>query len=340
MLVKTQIKKQWFFKNEKFDADNFIGKIQFDPVWRITSSNSNEEIVKAALNRNPLSFIEETFPLIESSAHLVECNVVKAIGNFNQNSNGFGLFLEGEINGFSRLTSLEIIDYGINENIEKDVVEDFDDIRLTDYVNDSIFNFELAQINRFSSEFSLVGSFAGNHYDYDIALQNKIYVKAVAWGIMQKNSMPVWIEYLVDAAMNFKEGDLKMAALNYYSAYENFVTIIHDQMAFEYFARKSTKTEHDLTDLRKFAQNRKRLAGKAADIARHLDLFVDNLKPTINKLDGLSDIRNSVAHGSAQTITNDEVIDIAYHILIFIHTIGSQTNIKEKDWKAVIKCTR
>jgi hypothetical protein len=336
VLVKITIEKDWFYDEKKFPIAYYLKNNQFNISSSISLLSKNGEIIKDVLINDPILFVETTLPLIKLSKEVIECSVSKQIGDVNHRSNEFAFFLGGKVKGFSRLTSFEIKEYGISDDFSNEVNFEFEEVSLTNSINGSNITLELNDVNRFNSEFSLVGSFSGDNRDYQIATANSIYVKAVAWGVSQEPSVPAWIEYLVDAALNVKNHDYKMSALNYYSAYENFVSIIHDQMIFTYFAKKALKIDDEFKELKKFAQYRKRLSRKATDVAKHLNLFDNNLKPIISQLDRYSETRNDIAHGAATNINLSDVVDMAYFIFVYIHTIGSNTNITDDDWKAVV----
>ncbi|CAI1920340.1 Uncharacterised protein [Serratia fonticola] len=329
MQVKTKIKKLWFNQREKFPLGYYFKKHRWDKS--VGSENSNEEIIRDVLKVNPLLLIETTFPLIHICKKVIECSYSRKIGDVTSDSNSFGVIFDGRIAGFTRLTGLDIDEYGIDVSKESD----YELITLISSFNDSNLNLSLHDYNRFTGQFSLIGSFQGVNEDYDILLDNKMYVKARFWGLTSNATNPAWIEYLIDAAINYKNDDYKMAALSYFSAYENFVSIIHDKFIFERYARTVLKTTEEFNELRSFSQNRKRLAAKSSDVAKYLNRLDDDLKRIINKLNGYADKRNSIAHGSAMNLDFD-VTDMAYNILVYIYTIGYGINILEDGWKKII----
>lgn len=329
MQVKTKIKKLWFNQREKFPLKHYFDNHQWDKS--VDNESSNEEIIKDILKVNPLLLVETTFPLIRVFRKVIECASSREIGDVDRHSSSFGVFFDGEIEGFTRLTGLDIDEYGINEAEGSN----YELVSLISEFNDSRLNLSLHDYNRFTGKFSLIGNFQGVSHDYDILLYNKMCVKANFWGLPSSVDNPAWIEYLIDAAINYSNNDHKMAALNYFSAYESFVSTIHDQFIFERFARTALKTPQEFVEARKFSQNRKRLAAKSSDVANYLDLFDDDLKRVVNKLAGYADKRNLIAHGSATTIDFD-VVEMAYNILVYMYTIGYRINILQDDWKGII----
>ncbi|ECI5354354.1 hypothetical protein DVF26_21110 [Salmonella enterica subsp. enterica] len=329
MRVRTKIKKSWFQQLEKFPLSHYFDKHK----WRksVGAGNSNEDIIKDILKVDPLLLIETTFPLIQVYEEIVECNDYREIGDVDRHSNSFGVFFNGKFDGLTRLTGLDIEEYGVSCNEESD----YKLVTLENEINDSKLNLSLHDYNRFTGNFSLIGNFQGVSEDYDILLYNKMYVKAKFWGLPSCISNPTWIEYLIDAAINYANSDYKMAALNYFSAYENFTSIIHDEFIFEHFARTALRTEDEFKNARNFSQNKKRLAAKSADVAKYLNLFNEDLKKVINKLNNYADNRNAIAHGSATSL-NFDVVDMAYNILIYIYTIGYGINVLPDNWKCII----
>ena len=333
MLVKTKIKKDWFFRDDKLPAGYFSSKHQFQINW--TETDSNESLIRESLKLEPIVVIETMFPLIETRKIVVQDLNISPIGDVGRGDHSFGLFAEGKVDGFIRLTGFEVKEYGMLDPMGHDLDDKYDDITLLNEINESKYSLELHDYNRFNGKFSLVGSFIGDSNDYDLTLYNDFNVKAVVWGVHRNSIVPVWIEYLVDAALNYQAKDHKMASLNYYSAYENFVSIIHDQLIFNYLAKKNRKTDIEITELRKFAQSRKKLSAKATAVAKFLDVFNGQLKSVINKLDTYSEKRNMIAHGSASDI-NYDVTDMAYLILVYMFCIGKRDNVIENDWKKMI----
>lgn len=332
MQVKTKIKKKWFDKREKFPKAIYLKKHSF--LSKINSQSNNDDLIKEVLSTDPLLLIERTIPLIRVRKEVVECTSVREIGDLDRFPSSFGVFLDSQAKGFSRLTGLDIDEYGVKDS---DTDTDTDDkLDLLADINGSSLSLSLHEFSRFNGKFTLVGSFQGNPHDFDIMLTNRIFVKAKFWGVPSNIDSPSWLEYLIDAAINYMNHDHKMAALNYFSAYESFVSTIHDKFIFERFARKALKTDDEFNDARKFSQNRKRLAAKATDVAKYLELFDQNLKQVINKLAGYADKRNLIAHGTTTTLDFD-VSDMAYYILTFIYTIGYRDNVLSNDWKNVIK---
>ncbi|MBF4258700.1 hypothetical protein EAY27_02880 [Vibrio anguillarum] len=329
MQVKTKIKKKWFDRREKFPKAYYLSENMF--LSKINSQSNNDDLIKEVLSTNPLLLIETTIPLIRVHKQVVECTSAREIGDLDRFSSSFGVFLDGQVKGFSRLTGLDIDEYGIKDS-DTDIYNELD---LLADVNDSSLSLSLHDFSRFNGKFTLVGSFQGDPYDFDIMLTNKIFVKAKFWGVPSNIDSPSWVEYLIDATINYMNHDYKMAALNYFSAYESFVSTIHDEFIFERFARKALKTDDEFNDARKFSQNRKRLSAKATDVAKYLGLFDQNLKRVINKLADYADKRNLIAHGTTTTLDFD-VSDMAYYILTFIYTIGYRDNVLSNDWKNVI----
>jgi len=331
MLVKNRVKKDWFFERCTVSLTRyFLSKYQFTNDW--TEINTKELLIREGLKLEPIAVIEIMFPLIKTKKTLSEVIALKPIGNVGREDYSFGVFADAKVNDCVRLTSLEIDDYGLLE--EQDKSDDYDEISLLKDINDSRYDLSLHSFNRFSGEFSLVGSFNGDSYDYEIACERNFCVKAIAWGILDSSS-PAWIEYLVDASLNFQTKDYKMAGLNYFSAYENFVSIIHDDLIFDYLARKSGKTDVEMTDLRAFAQKRKRLSAKAISVAKFLNMYDDHMKSLVKKLDKYSEKRNQIAHGSATNI-NYDVSDMAYLIIAYMFCVGRQDNVLESDWNDVV----
>lgn len=329
MMVKTKIKKSWFKKQEKLPLKFYFNKHIVDRGVGIESSN--DEIVRDVLKVDPLLLIETTFPLIEVYEKIIECDDNKEIGDVTYRSDSFGVFFNGEFKYFSRLTGVNIEEYGVN--VPKEL--DYELASLQNEFNDSKLNLSLHDYNRFTGQFSLIGSFQGVSDDFDILVENGMYVKANFWGVPSNIDSPAWIEYLIDAAINYANNDYKMAALNYFSAYENFVSIIHDQFIFERYARKALKTTIEFNEVRSFSQNRKRLSAKSTDVAINLNMFDDDLKQVIKKLDLYAEKRNKIAHGATTNIGFD-VADMAYYILIYMYTIGYGINILQNDWKYII----
>ncbi|WP_199479036.1 hypothetical protein [Vibrio harveyi] len=333
MQVKTKIKKLWFNQREKFPLKHYFSEYQWQKS--VDEESSNEEIIKDVLKLNPLLLVETTFPLIRVSNQVIECDSAREIGEVDRYSHSFGVFFDGKISNFTRLTGLDISEYGIKDDPNSESI-DYEQVCLTNELNDSKIYLKMHDFNRFTGEFTLIGNFDGVYDDYDILLYNKLFVKATFWGIPSNINSPAWIEYLIDATINYMNGDHKMAALSYFSAYENFVSTIHDQFIFERYARRALKTTEEFTEARKFAQNRKRLAAKSTDVAKYLDMFDDDLKRVINKLSGYADKRNEIAHGTTTTL-NFDVVDMAYHILVYMYTVGYREKVLQNDWKGIIK---
>jgi len=332
MLVKNRIKKDWFFERKAVPlAHYFQSQHQLTNDW--TEINTNKSLIRMALKVEPIAVIEIMFPLIETKEILSEVIALKPIGNVGREDYSFGVFVDAKVNDCVRLTSLEIDSYGLLE--EQDKSDDYDEISLLKEINDSRYDLSLHSYNRFSGEFSLVGSFNGDNHDYEIACERNFCVKAIAWGILNSASSPAWIEYLVDASLNFQTKDYKMAVLNYFSAYENFVSIIHDELIFDYLAKKSGKTDVEMTDLRAFAQKRKRLSAKATSVAKFLNMYDGHMKTLIKELDEYSEKRNQIAHGSATDI-NYDVPYMAYLIIAYMFCIGRQNNVLGSDWNDVV----
>jgi hypothetical protein len=334
LLVKNRIKKEWFSLFGKCKDKEYYSNycIELD----ILQYNSFKDFFQANFAYKKIDLLEFLFPQIQLKYIVTKPLYETTFNDEHYRDGKFGVIYNGKIEEFNRITSLEIESYGIFQSKDSN---QYDDIYLTNNINDSSFNLHLNSFNKLNGEFSLIGEFSGDYSDYTIIDFNGLnfHAKVKITGLLKNQNYPAWMEYVIDGILNYQNQDYKMSILNSYSAFENFVTVIHDIFIFEYLAHKTKKQQSELLQLKNFGQEKKRLFQKAKDVISFLGL--DDLQSVLDQIETYEKTRHKIAHGTIKnsTLSEENFQDIIYCIISFILSISINENLNASNWQTIIK---
>jgi len=333
--ICRKIKSLWFPKKINIDPLLFFRLYPLNMTWSQGEARSN--LIKQMFLVDPIRVLEMLSSQIEEQYIVSKRLALDLISPETYKLDVFGLIGKGKIDKFNRVTTVSIEEFGIFDSKESNA---YDDIYLTNDINGSTLDLELFNVNRFDGSFYVFGTFSGDHMDYDIALSQGVLAKLCVRGIKKQSQSPPWSEYLVDGILNNEGGDSKMAILTLYSAFENFITILHDDLIFEILANKAQKSAGDLRRLRAFAQQKKLFENKTQDVVTFLEMGPQNqgftaFNAILKDIEKVAKVRHSIAHGAVSE-TKENVLDIAYKIIVAIYSIGLRRDIEGEDWKGIL----
>lgn len=334
MLVKNKIKQEWYSNFIKNKDKSYFKNYEYD--LNVSDFKDFKEFFKISFELERMKVIEFLFPQIQ--AKKIVSNKLQ-IGTFNDDDyrkGFFGIKANGEIPEFSRITSLVVEEYGVFKSKDSN---NYSDIYLTDTINESEFKLQLNYYNQLSGAFNLTGEFRGDYQDYSMLEWNDIgfHCKLSVNGLLKNTPYPSWIEYIIDSVINYNNKDYKMNVLNLYSAFENFITTIHDKFIFEHLAHKTGKNIKDIDNLRSFSQERKRLFLKVEQIIDFLGL--SKLKEAINNIEKYETDRHRIAHGAVKNneLSNIDYIDMLYSVVFVILSVSTNSILDTDEWLQSIK---
>jgi len=292
---------------------------------------SSKELILLALKRKPTSLVCFLFPQISHTIEQVSLSLECDDHDFRDSYKNTIISVL-QIENYSRLLNVELVDYGI---LEEGNFSHGGGL-ISDFGEGEIF-LDIIAHNGFNSSITLKGYATGGSETFYTTDFWPTKARISVSGIKKTNNTPSWIELIADSAL--EAGHRGMAFFSMFAALENLIATIHDEFMFEYFLTKDTKKESIKEKIRLFASRNTTLRNKLNHITTTL-LCRKNKFPefyrVVKKWENLIKTRDMIAHGG-QGDLNIEIEEAMYLVLSIIFTIALQKDVGSLGWSNFLK---
>jgi len=189
-----------------------------------------------------------------------------------------------------------------------------------------------------------------------------IYVK----GILKKDNIPPFTEYILEACINIKYNNKKMAYMNLFSSLDNFIELLYKK-TFEYFLKRypyllygediksqdilnKNIDDEDIKDFDYWLQNkicyysnssRRLIDEKLKSILQDINQDHSNdkkyiLQDIVLYFKEAEKIRNKIAHGEKIEEDELEIGELFYNILSLYFYIFYKEDIRKANWSKIL----
>lgn len=312
------------------------------------------EFLILVLNEEPFIILNAILPYIKDK------QVFKDIKNINTKDDyrnyQFPIYDDLKINGFSIITD-------IDEPIIIDESESW---------IGNVVKFQIKYCDLFDKKVYFEGTFVRENdiSAWDIEEAGLKLLCNVS-GIVEDESIPTFIEYLLEACINIKYKNNKMAFLNLFASFDNFIELLYEK-TFEFFINKYssykeflkeqiidelsekelsnyevvfkevfTSIECDLKKkIRNFAnQNRRLIDEKLISVLKEVEIHKNknyaNFNKIVSEMKEIENKRNSIAHGEKVEV-EEEIGEIVYKILTIMFSIIYEQDFSLNEWSEIL----
>ncbi|HEY9059576.1 MAG TPA: hypothetical protein VIO64_03590 [Pseudobacteroides sp.] len=310
-------------------------------------SATNKEKIIGALSHHPLNIMNILISYIKNKNYKKEAQLIFDSENYKSRSE------------FPFEQCIKIEDFSILTYVGKPNLTVFsDDTEVTDYIDVVIEN---DRYNHLSGEIFLKGKFSYNSEVYSIFLFDDLekYIDIVVFGLLKNDNIPSWIEYMIEGCINLEYKNKKMAFLNIFAAFDNFIELMNKKI-FDYYVEyytehiKTYKTgnpswkqdeleevkEHLKDKIKKYGKETRRIEDKLRDALREIEINGNNSKfkdmfSLVGKFSAIAKMRNTISHGSK--VENDiDVGSALYIVLTIILSVLLYQDMETNQWTNII----
>jgi hypothetical protein len=294
--------------------------------------NSRKQLLLLALKRKPSLVIYLFFPrYLDKSMERVQLDLESPDEDYRQSDKLTTLSVQ-RLENYSRILSVDLVEYGII--IDQDDPANSD---LSQELGEGSLKLDIMAVNGFNCSVTLRGYVTGGHGTFDVLEWWNLSADLEIYGIKKGDKTPHWIELLVDSALHAESGNDRMAFLNSFSALENLIVTLHDDMFFDYFLGQNTKKESVRKNIRLFANRNVILRNKLNQIINEIGFRkLKEFQQIFKKWEDLVEIRDLIAHGGFPPKHMD-VPESMYIILTIIFTLGLQEDLGANEWSSLFK---
>lgn len=312
------------------------------------------EILLIVLEEEPFIILNEILPYIREHQVFKDIKSINSMDDCRKYE--FLIYDDLKINEFSIITHIDeptIIDE--KESWVKDVI-----------------NFNIKYCDLFDKTVYLEGKFIreNNISSWDVE-EAGLRLCCNVKGIMKEDNIPTFIEYLLEACINVKYKNYKMAFFNSFASFDNFIEMLYEK-TFDFYIKNYSKyrdelkiyiidelEEKELGDyegiyneifitvdlylkkkIRYFAnQNRRLIDEKLYSVLKEIDIHKNDKYNKFNKIvSELKDIevkRNSIAHGEKIEL-EESIGEVLYKILTVMFSIVYEQDFSSNEWNEIL----
>jgi hypothetical protein len=333
---------------------NFKNINSFNRIRDFDTLTKTEFLVKV-FSEEPFVILNEILPYIK------EEQVFKNIENINTKEDDYRKY------EFSIYDDLKIDDFSIITYIDEPIVIDENESWVR-----NVLKFEIKYCDLFDKKVYFEGKFIRENdisaWDVEEA---GLKLQCNVRGIPKNEEVPTFIEYLLEACINIKYKNYKMAFFNLFASLDNFIELLYEK-TFEFFINKYsnykeflkeqiidelseknlvnydfvfnqvfTKVNLNLQEkIRYYAnRNRKLIDKKLNSVLKEINLYKNDQYLRFNRiiaeLDEVVIKRNSIAHGK-KVVIEEDIGEIMYKILTVMFSIIYEQDFSLNEWNEIL----
>lgn len=295
--------------------------------------NEKSEVIIDILEKNPTSMMNYILPYITTKS-IIEPIYLQSNDEDWRYDYKCNIYSNFKVDTFSKITHMELSEYGIVEGDGENKIYE-------NYNTEFEINLDVGYFNKYSGEGSLIGKFTGGG-DMLMALDySHIEAELYVTGLEKDTECPSWIDYLIEGCLEIENKNNKMAFLNIFASFDNFINDIHEDI-FEYYIDDYGKCTNENVKremkekIRLFSNKEKKLRNKRINILNEIGFKKgEEFNKCITMLDKYTEQRDKIAHGGIFEDTY-KIGEVIYNILTIMFSILSNEDFAKNQWASIV----